>query len=93
MNSINALMGFSGFQLRMGCTPHIIPPIIPLSVAEPPNEEVMARSIMSQLENDMNKAKDNLLASKVSQSFHTNKGCGAEEVYTVGDKVMLSTLH
>jgi hypothetical protein len=93
MNSVNASMGFSGFQLRMGHTPHIIPPIVPSSMLEPPNEEVMARNIICQLENDMKEAQDNLLTSKVSQAFHANKGCANEDIYNVGDKLMLSTLH
>jgi hypothetical protein len=53
----------------------------------------MARNIMSQLENDTKEAQDNLLASKVTQAFHTNKGRAAEDIYRVGNKVMLSTLH
>jgi hypothetical protein len=93
MNSVNASMGFSGFQLRMGRTPRIIPPIVPTSVSDPPDEEILARSVISQLEIDSSEAKDNLLASKVSQAFHANKGRGAEDTYAVGDKVMLSRLH
>jgi hypothetical protein len=67
--------------------------MVPSSIVEPPNKEVMVRSIMSQLENNMNEAKDNLLTFKVSQAFHANRGCAAEEIYAVGNKVMLSTLH
>jgi transposase InsO family protein len=93
MNSVNASMGFSGFQLQMGWTPRVIPPIVPTSVSDLPDEEILARSVISQLEIDSSEAKDNLLASKVSQAFHANKGRGAEDTYAVGDKVMLSTLH
>jgi hypothetical protein len=88
MNSINASTGFSGFQLRMGCTPCIIPPIMPSSILDPPNEEVMVRNVILQLENDMKEVQDNLLTSKVSQAFHANKGHAAEDIYRVGDKVM-----
>ena len=91
MNSINASTGFSGFQLQMGQMPCLIPPIVPTSVSDPPDKEILVWSIISQLEIDSSEVKD--LASKVSQAFHANKEHGAEDTYAVGDKVMLSMLH
>jgi hypothetical protein len=42
---------------------------------------------------DIKEAKDNLLAAKVAQAEFSNRHCGDEVVYSVGDKVMLSTVH
>ena len=82
-----------GFQLRMGCSPHVIPPLIPGTMTVPVAEEITAREVISQIEADVTDAKDALLGAKIMQAFYANKGQGREEAYTVGDKVMLATLH
>jgi hypothetical protein len=89
----NSSTGFSGFQLCMGRSPHILPPLIPLSVTTPPLEERQARTICKQILDDEQEAKDMLLTNKISQAFHANKSRGAEDMFNVGDKVMLATLH
>ena len=38
-------------------------------------------------------AQDNLLLAKTDQAHHANKHRGAEIIYKVGDKVLLSTFH
>lgn len=93
MNSINASTGYSGFQIRMGRSPRIIPPLVPGIVTEPPAEEKAAREIILQIEADITDAKDALLGVKILQAFYMNKSRGCEDSYTVGDKVMLATLH
>lgn len=38
-------------------------------------------------------AKDSLLTAKITQAFYANRDHGEEDIYKVGDKVMLSMLH
>jgi hypothetical protein len=56
-------------------------------------EEITARGIISQIEADVADVKDTLLGVKILQAFYSNKSRGREEAYSVGDKVMLATLH
>jgi len=42
---------------------------------------------------DVCEAKDNLLAAKISQAEFANKHRSEENIYAVGNKVMLSTVH
>ena len=46
-----------------------------------------------QIECDVDKAKDALMGTKIMQAFFANKSQGHKDVYLVGDKVMLATLH
>jgi hypothetical protein len=48
---------------------------------------------MDNINEDMENAKDNLITAKTSQVFHANKKRREEDVYKVGDKVMLNMLH
>lgn len=92
MNSINASTGTSPFQLHLGHSPRIIPPL----ERPPPNddpEEHRARSLITQLEHDVMEAQDNLLAAKASQATQVNKHRVPELSLRIGDKVMLSTKH
>src|ERR1700729_4262735 len=95
MNTVNASIGFPPFQIRLGRSPRIIPPIIPISLSPtPPTDDVQkATDIIHQIATDTNEAKDNLLQAKVFQAHFANDHRGADELYAVGDKVMLSTLH
>jgi hypothetical protein len=69
MNTINVSTGFSPFQLLMGQSPRIIPPI---TVTDEPNtptpeeESQAAVTLIERLLHDIAEAKDNLLAAKVS---------------------------
>jgi hypothetical protein len=96
MNSVNTSTGFSPFQLCLGRSPRIIPPLIPNSltptVAASP-EGIRASELISCLSDNENEAKDNLLQAKIFQSHYANQHRGPEVVYKEGDKVMLSTLH
>jgi hypothetical protein len=76
----------------MGCSPQIIPPLVPGVIAEPPTEEITDWEMISQIEADITDAKDTLLGAKILQVFYTNKSRGHKDAYTVGDKVMLATL-
>jgi hypothetical protein len=93
MNSINASTGFTPFQLCLGCSPPIIPPIMPDTLDPPKNAEIDAKQIVSQIALDVEEAKDNLLQAKIFQAHYANRNCAEEPKYAVGDKVMLSTLH
>jgi hypothetical protein len=96
MNTENASTGFSPFMLRMGCAPRIIPPLIPstLSADQINSQEGQdAKAMIERVQLDVNEAKDNLLTAKVTQAHHANAHRGKDDVFTVGDRVMLSTLH
>lgn len=94
MNTINTSTGYSGFQLQLGRSPQLIPPIVPTSL--PPDlhsAASAAENIISQVTEDIADAKDNLLEAKLYQASSTNASWGSEITYNVGDKVMLSTFH
>jgi hypothetical protein len=95
MNTINVSSGFSPFQLHMGHSPCLIPPIAP-ALAEEASSDVdtaLALALIKCITLDIKEAKDNLLAAKVAQAEFANRHRGDEIVYSVGDKVMLSTIH
>ena len=86
----------SGFQLRLGHSPRVIPPIVPNNLdpeLKDTPEAIHAETIISKLKMDVDEAKDNLLQAKKFQTFFANKTRHADFAFTVGDKVMLSTLH
>jgi hypothetical protein len=96
MNLINASTGFSNFQIRLGRSPRIIPPLIPRDLSSVPsqeNETLHAEKLVTDLQTDVNEAKDNLLKAKVFQTFHTNQNRSPDIPFKTGDKVMLLTLH
>ena len=90
MNTVNASTGFSGFQLKTGWLPHVIPLLILLSTDATP-EQTTAHEIITWVSHDVKEAQDNLLAAKIHQAYHANKHCTLEDAYEVGDLVMLST--
>ena len=95
MNSVNASTGFSNFQVRLGRSPRLIPPIVP--DVFPPSADNDAKhdvvKMISQIETDVAEAKDNLLQAKVFQSHYANLNRSPDNPFKIGDKVMLSTLH
>ncbi|KLO04257.1 hypothetical protein SCHPADRAFT_804647, partial [Schizopora paradoxa] len=95
MNTANASTGFSPFQLRMGRSPRIIPPLVnpPSANEECPPEDLRAEQLFRQLELDLSEAQDNLILAKVSQQIQADKTRGPEIRYKEGDFVMLNTLH
>jgi len=94
MNTINASTKFSGFQLHLGRSPRVIPPIIPQTLPlELLNAADTAMTTIQQLTNDVAEARDNLLLTKITQTFHANASRGTDPNYKPGDLVMLSTKH
>jgi hypothetical protein len=92
MNAVNASTGLSGFQVRMGRSPRILPPLVPCPTT-PSIDEAAARVIVSDISSLEAEAKDALLASKVSQAHYANLHRSPEDVFSAGDKVLLKTLH
>ena len=90
MNTVNTSTGFSGFQLKTGWSPQVIPPLIPLS-ANATAKQTTAHKIITCVTLDIKEAQDNLLAAKICQAYHANEHHAPEDIYEVGDLVMLST--
>jgi len=92
MNTINKSTGFTPFQLCMGRSPRVIPPLI-LAKSSATVSDVDAWHVIWQLETDVLKAQDNLLCAKISQSTQANKHCTLKFPFHIGSHVCLSTLH
>lgn len=92
MNTINTSTGFMPFQLRMGRSLQLIPPILPLP-KDTSQEDISARDIIRQLHDDVSEAQDNLLRAKISQSVEANKHRSLTFPFAIGSHVRLTTLH
>ena len=97
MNSVNKSTGFSGFQVRMGRAPRLMPPMVtredlPEHLAST-SEGLAAVRVIDDIREIEQEARDNLLAAKVQQAHFANANRGPEHAYKVGDLAMLSTLH
>jgi len=92
MNTVNASTGFAPFQLHLGRSPRLLPPLVPLSQVST-TEDCAAHAFMERLHMDVLEARDALLASKVSQAASKNKHRSLDPSYRVGDLVLLSTKH
>src|SRR5262245_12426455 len=73
MNTVNASTGLSPFVLRMGKSPHVLPPLIPAEIGETVGSEEWAEDFIARLTALESEAKDALLASKVSQAEGANR--------------------
>jgi hypothetical protein len=94
MNTVNASTGYLGFQLRMGHSARVIPPLIPTRLSDHTKdtpEGMLAIKIMAELEADVAHAKDCLLQAKIAQSASANSKRSNKDAYAVGDLVLLST--
>ena len=75
MNSVNAPTGSLNFQLRLGRTPRIIPPLIPTILSNPltaKDDTSCAIRVIERVQMDVAEAKDNLLLAKIFQVHHAN---------------------
>jgi hypothetical protein len=93
MNTVNASTGFSPFQLHMGRSPRMLPPIIPGDKVAEELDAARARALVTQLEQDVMEAQDNLLAAKSAQASNVNRHRSTNLVFQEGDRVMLATKH
>jgi hypothetical protein len=69
MNMVNASTGFSGFQLHLGRSPRVMPPIVLQSLpVDLQTAGDAATAIIDRLTNDVAQARDNLLLTKITQA-------------------------
>jgi hypothetical protein len=92
MSAVNASTGFSLFELKMGQSPRVLPPLQKEEQPKDLDEEAM-QNLIAQINNDVAEAKDCLWLAKAEQAYQANKSRALDDVYEVGDKVMLSTLN
>ena len=85
-------MGFSPFQLHMGHSPCIIPPLVPAK-SKATVTDIDAWHVIRKLETDVLEAQDNLLKAKILQSTQSNKHRTLKFPFKIGTCVQLSTLH
>jgi len=89
MNTVNASTGFSGFQLRLGRSPRVVPPLHKSPELE--GDAIDAGRVIEQLRVDTMEAQDSLLQSKISQAHQMNKGRAPDFNLKAGDRVWLTT--
>jgi hypothetical protein len=87
MNTINASTWLSGFQLKTGRSPLIIPPIVPLA-QNATAEQITAHDIITCVNLNVWEAQDNL-TTKIFQAYHANEHWVPVNVYKVGDLTLL----
>jgi hypothetical protein len=93
MNTINKSTGFSLFQLRMGQSAHIIPPLVYKEEPVDDKNEIKPWKIIKDLELLTMEAQDNLLRTKIFQSSQANKNHTLTFPFLIGSRVRLSTLN
>jgi Chromo (CHRromatin Organisation MOdifier) domain len=95
MNTVNASTKFSPFQLCMGHSPRLIPPFSKWAfndvLRKHPQDASDALGIIAKLQLDILEAQDNLLEAKVHQAALANVHRHPDNVFVIGDKVMLNT--
>lgn len=92
MNTVNVSSGFSGFQLHLGCSPHVLPPIIPNTIPIELQDAVEnANVLIQQLKDDVAEAHNNLLLTKITQAHYAAAAWGPDPQYKEGDLVILLT--
>jgi hypothetical protein len=75
----------------MGRSPRIIPPLV--NCGPDDVEDICTLDVIKRLESDLNEAKDNLIAAKLSQTIQANNDRTDNFSITSGDCVLLSTLN
>jgi hypothetical protein len=87
MNTVNASTGFSPFQLCMGRSPHVIPPLI--ASEDGALEDICASDVIRWLTLDVKEAQDNMLRAKLSQSLVVNEHRTDDFPFEKGGRVVL----
>ncbi len=94
MNTVNDSTGFSRFQLQLGRSPRVIPPLVESKLAgDDPDIAQLVADTFRRLDTDILEAQDNLLNAKITQAHSTNRSRGPEPHYEVGSLLMLNTFH
>jgi hypothetical protein len=90
MNSVNSSTGLSGFQLKSGYSPRLLPPLARTNRNQP--EEIReAQDIIRDIHSAEREAQDNLLAAKIYQAHYADTYRAEEPKIAVGDRVLLDT--
>lgn len=94
MNTVNSSTKFTGFQLHLGRSPRVIPPLVPNCLPTDLLDAAQTAMVtIDKITNDVAEAQDNLLLTKITQAFHADTSRAPEPNYKLGDLVMLSTRH
>jgi len=94
MNSVNKPTRFSPFQLCLGHSPCVLPPLVQLPPAEFQGpSSIAAQTVIDRWIHNVWEAQDNLLKAKISQARQANKSHIGAFPFEVGQHVHLSTLH
>ncbi|KAJ3575561.1 hypothetical protein NP233_g1018 [Leucocoprinus birnbaumii] len=88
MNTQNASMGYTGFQLRMGFSPRVIPAMIKQTAELETESPAQMLDRLAKITAD---AQDNLFMAKVNQAAQANKHRTDNFPFSIGDQVLLST--
>lgn len=91
MNSRNASTGLTGFQLKCGYSPRVLPPVRKIPQGSKDDTRKRVVSFISDIQHHVNEAQDNLLAAKITQAHYANEYRADDPGYKVGDKVWLNT--
>jgi hypothetical protein len=92
MSTVNKSTGFSPFQLQMGQTPQMVPPLILMSTATD-MDNILASKFIKKIHLITLEVKDNLTCTKISQALQSNKSQTLTFPFKVGDHVQLSTFY
>jgi hypothetical protein len=87
MNTVNHSTGLSGFQIRLGRSPRLIPPLI----APTDDKEVSVHDFLQRHQDLIMQAQDNLRSAKLQQAMTANESRDPDPRFEIGDLVMLST--
>ncbi|KAJ3891600.1 hypothetical protein GG344DRAFT_7306, partial [Lentinula edodes] len=93
MNTVNSSIGMSGFQLRSGFSPQLIPPLVPNLPANSSEHEFDAHSFLTNIQVDVLEAQDCLLSAKLDQVRSHNHHRRADPAFKINDRVLLKTKH
>ncbi|KAF8228676.1 hypothetical protein L208DRAFT_1020552, partial [Tricholoma matsutake] len=88
--------GESPFFLKTGHSPWLLPPLIPpeTSDAHPPGtEEARACTLLAEIEEAVQGARDSMLAVKISQAHHANLHRSPDPMFAIGNHIMFATAH
>ena len=97
MNSVSASTGYTPFQLHLGRSLRVIPPIVDTAICRASDYYGLSTAdtaeLLKRLDTDFLETQNNLRLAKIEQALQVNKHCGPERIYKVGDQVLLFTLH